>query len=330
MNKLLKAHWNCHGVCNCHCKFCYGMFRGHPALSTPDAQALIGKLAGRVTEFVFGGGDPLLRKDLSGLIEFASDAGLVVEVQTNAHTLTRSFIARHRERITRWGLSMDSWDAQLHDSVRGRVGNHAKVLEAASVFSQYGLNWNLRSLVSKPTLSGLAPIGEWLAATRFTGTWYLLQYAPLGDEKHNCDTFQISDADFLAAVKPIEARFSKAPFRVIAVPDVDRRQIYFLIAPDGAVYNHPPPGRPYSVVGNILTESFDILLDRLDIDFRAHYLRYGSADEPVDFADSMAPTAHADTLIQVQPVSPQDSPEVFDTITHSRSASSEFNPRPTS
>jgi MoaA/NifB/PqqE/SkfB family radical SAM enzyme len=254
------------------------MFKGHPALDTDDAFRLLDRLSGNVQELVLGGGDPLLRRDLVALVERAEAAGLGIEIQTNAQLLRSDFVRAVGNRIIRWGLSMDSAIPLLHDQIRGRSGNHNKVLEAASTFTELGLDWNLRTLVARPTLSTVAEIGEWLKSINFAGVWYLLQYSPTGDEARHRERFEISDEEFQLAVEPIAKRYAGQSFRTIAVPDSARQGIYFLIAPDGSVYNHPRSGEQYAIVGNILTSSFDELVTKLSVDFDGHYNRYGFAE----------------------------------------------------
>jgi len=280
------------------------MFKGHPHLDTDHALILIDRLKGHVEEMVFGGGDPLLRKDLPTLINRAFDNDLRVEVQTNAQILTSEFVKNVKERVIRWGFSLDSCDPRVHDAIRGRLGNYKKVTEIAARLTAAGINWNLRTLVARPTLTTVEPIGEWLQSIQFRGNWYLLQYAAVGDEMHNRQHFEISDSEFRTTVEPIAKKYSQSSFRTISVPDGDRRQIYFLIAPDGDVYNHPLPGHPYVVVGNILSNTFDDLLKKLNINFQAHYMRYGVPEtlrvaahgSPTDIRANSSVGAHPERL----------------------------------
>jgi MoaA/NifB/PqqE/SkfB family radical SAM enzyme len=265
------------------------MFKGHPALDTADALILIERLADHIEELVFGGGDPLLRKDLPTLINQAFDKNLRVEIQTNAQVLSKDFVKSVKDQVVRWGFSLDSWDPKVHDAIRGRVGNHKRVVEAAALLADEGIDWNLRTLVARPTLSTVEPIGDWLQSIGFRGNWYLLQYTAVGDEMQNRQQFEISDSEFLAIVEPIVLKYNQSAFHTLPVPDGDRRNIYFLIAPDGAVYNHPPCGHPYVVVGNILSETFDNLLERLSIDFQAHYRRYGIPEKLRAATDGLSP-----------------------------------------
>lgn len=272
-----KAHWNCHGVCNCHCKFCYGMFVGHPAMRTSDACLLIDKVAtGGVHELVFGGGDPSLRSDLDQLVHYAASKGLRVEIQTNAQKLPSQRVSSLHPYVTRWGLSLDSAIEEVHDKVRGKTGNFRKVRQTAELLVSLGAEWNLRTVVSAPTVNNFGDIGEWLSEIGFEGIWYPLEYTPLGDEMGNRPLFEITGNQFMVATHAVEIRYRDAGFQVVTVSDDLRRGIYFLIAPDGAVYNHPPPGEEYTIVGNILRDEFRELVLRLRIDFDLHYARYGS------------------------------------------------------
>lgn len=276
---LLKAHWNCHGVCSCSCRFCYGMFIGHPALSTADARRLIERVASAgVIDFVLGGGDPFQRRDLIELVRYATGAGLRVEIQTNAQIpASPSLFETLAPIVTRWGLSLDSAVPAIHDQVRGRVGNHAKVVRAGEWLVSVGAEWNLRTLISKPTEQTVSDIGEWLTRIGFVGKWYLLEYSPTGDERANRPEFEIPTELFRERAEAVGERYRAALFRVLPVPDEERRGIYFLMAPDGSVYNHPPPGADYKVVGNILEHGWNELVERLLIDYEGHASRYGDS-----------------------------------------------------
>lgn len=276
---LLKAHWNCHGICSCSCRFCYGMFVGHPALDEADGRRLIDRVAaGGVIDFVLGGGDPFQRKDLVRLVEHAVGSRLHVEIQTNVQVPASPALLETLEPlVTRWGLSLDSADPVIHERVRGRVGNHAKVTRAGEWLTSSGAEWNLRTLLSKPTIDSVAEIGEWLSKIRFPGKWYLLEYSPTGDERAHRTDFEIPTDLFHERAQAIVERYSGRSFRVLPVPDEDRRGIYCLMAPDGSVYNHPPPGADYTVVGNVLDASWEELVRGLVIDYEGHEARYGDS-----------------------------------------------------
>jgi MoaA/NifB/PqqE/SkfB family radical SAM enzyme len=251
------------------------MFAGHPPLDTRAATALIEKVAASgAKQMVFGGGDALQRKDLPQLAKVAKESGLVVEIQTNAQLLNDQRYENLQPLVNLWGLSLDSFERALHDSVRGRVGNYDRVQAAALRFQNTDARWNLRTLISKPTHATVSPIGDWLRAIGFRGIWYLLQYTPLGDEIANRHEFEITDGFFEKVAGEITRSFQHSPFRVSATPETKRRGIYFLIAPDGSVYNHPSPGVAYEIIGNIGYHDFAELEARLQMNYHLHNERY--------------------------------------------------------
>ena len=276
-SRLEKVHWNCHGHCNLSCRFCYGMFTGHEALDTKRSLQLIDKVADAgIPHIVFTGGDPLQRTDLTQLIDHANVRGLRVEVQTNAqHPRTIALIEALRDVVSLWGLSIDSAESRIHDSVRGRPGNHLRCIQAGARLTELGLPWLLRTLISRPTVASFLGIGDWLGALGFEGVWYLLQYLPIGDESANSDEFLLTDQEFNTAAQAAINRYKEQSFKTVSVGEPVRRGIYFLMAPDGAVYNQPPPGEQYSIVGNIMCDDFESLERRLMIDYTRHAQRFG-------------------------------------------------------
>lgn len=274
--QVTKACWNCFGKCNCHCQFCYGQFLGHPDIDTESGKVLLEKIASaQIRTITFGGGDPLIRRDLEELVEYARGLNLQVEVQTNAQLLTDARFSALSKKVDLWGLSLDSFNDNVHDTIRARDGNYKKVVQAADLLITEEANWNLRTLVCLPTLDTFSDIGDWLTEIGFTGKWFLLQYSPVGDEMQNRGMFEISDAVFADATREVASRYSDRAFDIVSAPDKDRQGIYFLIAPDGATYNHPSPGEPYRIVGNILEDDVFDLIRRLDLDYHKHYARYG-------------------------------------------------------
>jgi MoaA/NifB/PqqE/SkfB family radical SAM enzyme len=237
--RILKVHWNCYGKCNLGCGFCYGLFEGYPALGTSEGIEILSKVSKEgVKTFVFAGGDPLLRSDLTDLICFAKDLGLRIELQTNAHILTEKRIEELFPIVDCWGLSLDSSVEEIHDLERKGLGNYRRVISSIENLIIRKANLNIRTVVSKRTSASVYGISKILRDFDFSGKWYLLQYDPLGDEKHNREHFEIPRTLFDEVVAQItnDSSFCENNFKTISVPYTIREGIYFLIAPDGSVY----------------------------------------------------------------------------------------------
>jgi MoaA/NifB/PqqE/SkfB family radical SAM enzyme len=97
--------------------------------------------AGFVCLEISGEGEPLLSKNLDGIVDCAHDSGLVTTLITNGHILTRDRIERFFERNVTLVVSLFSLDKNQYEADNGRPGSYEKVMrnleEAATVF-QYG------------------------------------------------------------------------------------------------------------------------------------------------------------------------------------------------
>lgn len=108
--------------CNLSCPHCYAqLFANEPEMSTEECKAFLEGLAeigGDVCSFT--GGEPLLRKDLFDLLEFAIDVGLSPHLLTNC-TLVDGKVA---EKLSRLNVSvitsLDGSKKETHELIRGR------------------------------------------------------------------------------------------------------------------------------------------------------------------------------------------------------------------
>jgi MoaA/NifB/PqqE/SkfB family radical SAM enzyme len=72
---------------------------------------------------VFGGGEPLLRPGLPGLLERTTAAGMMAALSTNGLLLDRAMAARlRRARVSYVNVSIDSAEGPRHDRSRGVPG----------------------------------------------------------------------------------------------------------------------------------------------------------------------------------------------------------------
>jgi MoaA/NifB/PqqE/SkfB family radical SAM enzyme len=87
----------------------------------------------------FVGGEPLLRKDLERLMGRAVRLGYTVTFNTNGWLLTDARAsALHDAGVSVAYLSLDGFRAETVDHSRGRVGSHAKIMEACDRFDRVG------------------------------------------------------------------------------------------------------------------------------------------------------------------------------------------------
>ncbi len=89
-------------------------------------------------EIIFSGGEPLLKKELVDLVNFASNEGFRTLMPTNGWLVTEDIA----ERLNKAGLnevfiSLDSYNPETHDFLRGKEGAFERVMRAIEFFDKY-------------------------------------------------------------------------------------------------------------------------------------------------------------------------------------------------
>lgn len=161
--------------CNLRCLHCYNDSGSETKKTTMGlenwlelTQQLID--AGGLFECILSGGEPLLLGD--GLLEiidlFARDNTLITLI-TNGFLFDQSWadkLSRYRNLNLR--LSIDGYNAQLHDHLRQVPGSFQKAVNAAGLCSKEGIPFNISTCVTPMSLDSLeemAKLAEELGAT---------------------------------------------------------------------------------------------------------------------------------------------------------------------
>jgi len=118
-------------LCNLKCKQCnFWRYKSIKGLSTMEWKKILIDLKDWLGSFYlsFTGGEPLLRKDIIELIEFASKLGLVTSLSTNGTLINKEVADKLiHSGLNRLAISLDGMNARTHDFLRGR-GTFKKVI----------------------------------------------------------------------------------------------------------------------------------------------------------------------------------------------------------
>ena len=176
--------WEMTTACNLRCIHCHAS-GGKPAadeLTTAEAKRLLDQLA-EVSEFrmmAYTGGEPLVRGDLFELMAYSQALGFTNTMATNA-TLIDDAVAR---RLRRYGLviaavSLDGFDAQTHDYVRGQPGAFDKALRGMQALRRAGILLHINITAMEYNLDQMEAL---MALVDELGTGILLMYqlVPVG------------------------------------------------------------------------------------------------------------------------------------------------------
>lgn len=164
--------WNLTKRCNLRCPHCY-MEAGKKAdeeLTTGECLTLLDEMKLLGTEMVIlTGGEPLLRKDVYDIARTASELGLWVVMGTNG-VLLDDRVARKMVECGVKGvaISIDSIEAEKHDSFRGGPNAWAHSVRALDVCRANGLQTVVQTTVMDMNRDEIPRL---LDFTRDKGAW---------------------------------------------------------------------------------------------------------------------------------------------------------------
>ncbi len=177
--------WEVTYACAYACKHCRAdaQHRRHPdELTTEEAYELIDRMA----EFghpilVFTGGDPMMRRDLSDLIAYATQKGLRCSLTPTATALpTKKRLQEVKEAgIRRIALSLDSSDPSIHDDFRQVEGSWERTMNILHNAQEVGLSVQVNTTVTNfnlDTLPDMVPFIEEVSAVQ----WSVFFMVPTG------------------------------------------------------------------------------------------------------------------------------------------------------
>jgi MoaA/NifB/PqqE/SkfB family radical SAM enzyme len=140
--------------CPQHCDYCYNKKRSGIPLETKEIIKLISDLK-NMGVFWLGltGGEPLLNNDIVDIIKSASDV-CAVKLFTTGCGLTVELA----EEMKKAGLfsvcvSLDSWDAEVHDKNRNYEGAFNTALKAVDIFKKTWIHTGISAVLSREIIN---------------------------------------------------------------------------------------------------------------------------------------------------------------------------------
>ncbi len=185
--------WNMTKRCNLRCIHCYARaenetYRGNE-LSTDEGKRLIDDLAEfGVPVILFSGGEPVLRKDLPELIDYAVKKGLRAVISTNGTLITEEKAKQFaRYALSYIGISIDG-TGKVNDAFRGVDGAYDLAINGVRNAKHAGIKVGLRFTINKKNYNEIQRIFDIIETEGIQRVcFYHLVYAGRGSQLINED-----------------------------------------------------------------------------------------------------------------------------------------------
>ncbi len=145
--------WNCTRQCNLSCLHCYASAdnqRSPDELDSEAGKAFIRDLAAfEVPVLLFSGGEPLMRRDIFDMVEYARGQGLRVALSTNGTVINDGTADTLKQLgFAEVGISLDGIGAN-NDHFRGKAGAFDAALKGIRSCAKLGLRVSLRLTITR-------------------------------------------------------------------------------------------------------------------------------------------------------------------------------------
>jgi radical SAM protein len=185
------VYWEMTQACGLACKHCRAeaMPTANPLeLTTEQSKRFLRQLVdfgNPLPHLILTGGDPLSRKDIYELIDYANGLGLEVSITPSATPeLTNQAISKLKEHgIQSMGLSLDGSCAEKHDAIRAVPGTFDRTMEAARHCGRIGMPIQVNTLVAEETAADLPAIYSLLRTSFAVMRWSLFMLISVGRGK---------------------------------------------------------------------------------------------------------------------------------------------------
>jgi AdoMet-dependent heme synthase len=158
----LTINWAINNSCNFSCRHCYSRSDTGDEIDSLTLCNCIEKAAkAGVMAVNFGGGEPLLRKDLLDIAACAARSGMRVSMNSNGYLIDREKALQLKEAgFSKVGISIDSHLPEVHDKFRGMPGSHERAVNALKQLQAAGIKTSISTVICKFNHENIAQLIE--------------------------------------------------------------------------------------------------------------------------------------------------------------------------
>lgn len=214
--------WNLTYRCNLACEHCYldagsrpqvsdETFSDRSELTTEQCFRVVDQIADFAPECltILTGGEPLLRRDILEIVQYAAGRGLWVVVGTNGVKITENVATLLAKAGARGlSLSLDALDAATHDRFRGVRGAFDNTVEGAGILNRAGLPFIVQTTAGAHNRDRLEAIAEFAYTKLQAKVWNLYFLVPTGRGQFVSDMSPAAYDEVLASLYRIQRSYA--------------------------------------------------------------------------------------------------------------------------
>jgi MoaA/NifB/PqqE/SkfB family radical SAM enzyme len=196
--------------CTCKCKFCerwkVGPKRARQELTTKEIKKILKEAYSLGVRYLgFTGGEPLLKKDLFEIAQFAQKIGFTVTIASNGTLINEKNIKEIARSFNSVAISMDGINAKTHDGLRGVEGVYERAMKALELLKSEKVPVVVNMVI---TNENFREIDQYLQF--FSQKNIPVQFTPV----HDCDANLLKVAD--KKLKQIDMKEFRKEWRTLA------------------------------------------------------------------------------------------------------------------
>ena len=164
----LTVHLDVTYRCNERCEHCYLEHDGDGEMSTAEIISTLDQLAAAGVFFLtISGGEPLIRRDIFEIIEYARSLRFNVKLKTNAILIREKEARRLRElNVEQVQISVYSHRAQVHDGISKVPGSLDRTIRGIRLLKAHGLKVTIANVLMKGNLDDAEGVRQLAAGSR--------------------------------------------------------------------------------------------------------------------------------------------------------------------
>jgi MoaA/NifB/PqqE/SkfB family radical SAM enzyme len=246
MKKPSVIHWALTSRCNLKCGFCFA-YNGNE-LNTKRCFKIIDiiKPLG-IKKLVITGGEPLIRKDIIKIVNYAAKKGFNIRLDTNGILLPK-FI--NRLKINSFGISLDGPDPKTDQLMRQHPKHFENVIKSLEKLKKTNKKVIIHTLATKLNYKKIPEMTKILEKYKIF-KWDIFEFCPYARGFKNRKKYQITPGQFETMKRKIKYKGQLDFCRIN-----NRVKAYFFITSDGQIYTQPKKySANYPVWGSIFEKN---------------------------------------------------------------------------